>query len=257
MDSLYEHISEIQKSRQKAVLCTIVSTEGSVPRKIGAKMIVLERAKIFGTIGGGTLEKDVIEKAGVIIKNAKPQLISYNLTKDLGMACGGSVNIFIEPLFSRFNLYIFGGGHIGKALAEHLRNMNFNIYLIDDREDIFNEWDVSGTTKLTMKYTKFFKEHKINENTFIVIVTKNHESDKEVLEQCIKSPAAYIGMIGSKRKALEIRKEFVSSGIVNDKEFNKIDIPIGTEIQAEGPEEIAISIAGKLILEKNKTMKLI
>lgn len=252
MENIYDKIVEIRKSRLKAMLCTVVSTKGSVPRKIGAKMIVMEDSKIFGTIGGGALEKDVIEKAVESISSAKSELISYNLTTDLGMACGGSVDIFIEPLFSNNKLLIFGAGHIGKALASLSENLDFDIYVIDERENIFDEWIEGRYTKLNMTISDYFAQYKIDENTFIVIVTKGHESDKEILKRCIKSSAAYIGMIGSKRKAAEIRKEFVSGGIVTDSEFDRIDIPIGLEIKAEGPDEIAISIASKLIFEKNK-----
>jgi xanthine dehydrogenase accessory factor len=257
MDKIFDKITELQKNRQKAVLCTIVSTKGSAPRKINAKMIVTDDLKIFGTIGGGALELSVIEKAGGILKTGAAQLISYNLTKDLAMACGGSVDVYIEPLFSNNKLYIFGAGHIGKALVGHLINMNFEIFVIDDRDNIFDDWSSVGFTPVTSKFSDFIKNCKFDESSYIVIVTKSHESDREVLKHCIKSRYAYIGMIGSKRKAQEIRKEFVTQGIVSEDEFDRVDIPIGMEIKAEGPEEIAISIAGKLILEKNKRMELV
>ncbi len=255
MDNIYDKIIELQKSGQKAVLCTIVATKGSVPRKIGAKMLVRDDSKIIGTIGGGALENDVIQKAMEIIKVSKPELISYNLTKDLGMKCGGSVDIFIEPLSGKYKLYVFGAGHIGKALAKYTENLDFDTYIIDERENIFDDWIGCKCTKLNIQIIDFFSKYTINENTFIVIVTKGHDSDAEVLRQCIKSNAAYIGMIGSKRKALEVRKEFVSSGTVTDTEFDRIDMPIGLDIKAEGPDEIAISIISKLILEKNKLVE--
>ncbi|MCL5990679.1 MAG: XdhC family protein [Bacteroidetes bacterium] len=252
MENIYDKIVEIRKSRQKAVLCTVVSTKGSVPRKIGAKMIVMDDSKIFGTIGGGTLEKNVIEKAIESISSAKTELISYNLTKDLGMACGGSVDIFLEPVFSQYKLFIFGAGHVGKSLAKYSENLEFDTYIIDERENIFNDWHEGRFTKLNLAIDDFSAKYKIDEYTFVVIVTKGHDTDSDVLKRCIVSPAAYIGMIGSKRKALEIRKEFVSGGIVTDSEFDRIDIPIGIDIKAEGPDEIALSIVSKLVLEKNK-----
>ncbi|OGU40421.1 MAG: hypothetical protein A2X61_03870 [Ignavibacteria bacterium GWB2_35_12] len=257
MENIYDKIAEIRKSRRKAVLCTVVSTKGSVPRKIGAKIIVMDDSKIFGTIGGGTLEKNVIEKAVETITSSKAELISYNLTKDLGMACGGSVEIFIEPLFNRYKLLIFGAGHIGKALTKYSENLEFDSYIIDERENIFDDWQEGRYTKLNIPIADYFAQYKIDEFTFIVIVTKGHDTDREVLKGCIKSNAAYIGLIGSKRKALEIRKEFVSNGIVTDAEFDRIDVPIGLEIKAEGPEEIAISITAKLVFEKNKLIETI
>ncbi|MBI5323824.1 MAG: XdhC family protein [Ignavibacteriae bacterium] len=255
MENIYDKIVEIRKSRQKAVICTIVSTIGSVPRKVGAKMLVMDDSKIFGTIGGGALENEVIQKAMEIILSSKPELVSYNLTKDLGMKCGGSVDIFIEPLSSKNKLYIFGAGHIGKALAKYTENLDFDIYIIDEREKIFDDWFEGSFTKLNTSISDFFSQYTIDENTFIVIVTKGHESDSEVLKACIKSNAAYIGMIGSKRKAAELRKDFVSLGIVTDAEFERTDMPVGLDIKADGPDEIAISIVSKIILEKNNLIE--
>ncbi|MDQ1265663.1 MAG: xanthine dehydrogenase accessory factor [Bacteroidota bacterium] len=248
---LYEKIAEIRKNKEKAVLCTVVAARGSVPRKIGAKMLVFENLRIFGTIGGGTLEKTIIESMPEVFKSAAPKLITYNLSKDLGMSCGGSVDIFAEPLFNSYRLYIFGAGHVGKALAKRLTGLNFDISVIDGRQGIFDEWDFGGFYRINIGYDEFLADNRLDERTFVVIVTPNHLYDSEVLRICIKQPRAYLGMMGSKKKVAEIKKQFIENGWADESELSKVDMPIGLEIAAEGPDEIAISIAGKLILVKN------
>ncbi|MGA2295991.1 MAG: xanthine dehydrogenase accessory protein XdhC [FCB group bacterium] len=256
MIDIFEKIIELRKDMTKAVLCTVVSSKGSTPRKAGSKMVVAENENIFGTIGGGVLETKVIEKALEMMNTSLPQIVSYDLTKDLNMACGGSVEVYFESVSKQYKLYIFGAGHIAKALVRLMASLDYNIYVIDDRDNIFNDWDSdlnnSHISKIVSPYKNFLDEHPSDINTFIVIVTYEHSSDKEILRHYIKQDFAYIGMIGSKRKVEETKKLFISDNFATGEELEKVDMPIGLDIKAEGPEEIAISIAAKLILEKNK-----
>ena len=254
-NKIYDKIPELNRDGIKSVLYTIVSDHGSTPRKAGAKMIVTEDQQVFGTIGGGVLEKTLIDRVHEFIKNCKSEVVSYNLSKDLGMVCGGSVEIFIEPLFNKFRLIIFGAGHIGKALVKLSSDLNFDITVIDDRENIFDNWDTEEIKTYITDFREYFclknMEHDSFQDSFIVIATSNHSSDKEILKHCINRPFAYLGLIGSRKKIEEIKKLFISENMATIVELNKIDMPIGLDILAEGPEEIAISIAAKLILEKN------
>jgi len=252
MKNIYENIIDLKKNNLKAVLCTVVDTKGSTPRKSGSKMIVCEDMTIFGTIGGGTLEKTVMEKCDDVFKSATPQLLTFNLTKDLGMVCGGSVDVFVEPLFKLFKLYIFGAGHIGKALTKHLSGLNFEIVVIDERQNIFADFNSDVVKINSCPFDTFIENHSADERTFIVIATTNHTSDLNILKNYINKPYAYLGVIGSKRKAEEIKKALLNEKLLSEDEFKNIDIPMGLDIMAEGPDEIAISIAAKLILEKNK-----
>ena len=256
MNDIYKKIIELKEAGIKAVLCTIVQTKGSTPRKAGSKMIVLEDMRIYGTIGGGILEKTVMERAVEIINSATPELISFDLTKDLGMVCGGSVEVFIEPIFDKYKLYIFGAGHIGKALVRHTIGLNFDIYVIDERKNIFNDWDIGGVSAENISFDSFIDKHRADDATFIVIATTGHVSDKEILKRYIKDSFAYIGVIGSRRKAEEIKNMFINESFATEEEMSRVDIPMGIEIMAEGPDEIAISIAGKLVLEKNRLLGL-
>ncbi|MBM2813455.1 MAG: hypothetical protein HW421_217 [Ignavibacteria bacterium] len=255
MENLYEKIIELRKNNRKSILCTMTSHSGSTPRKTGSKMLVTDTGEIFGTIGGGLLEKNIIEESLKLTSNPEPKLFRYNLTKDLGMTCGGSVEVFCEPLFSNLNLYIFGGGHIGKSLAGLVENLNFNITVIDERTEIFETYGRTSAVHVSKQFEEFIEETNFGETSFIVIVTKGHETDFHVIKSCINKQYAYMGMIGSKRKVEEMRKKLINENIATLEQLNNIDMPIGIDIMAESPDEIAISIAAKLILEKNKLLK--
>ena len=254
MTEFYEKLNELISHNVKCAVCTVVSTSGSAPRKTGAKMIVTSELKIYGTIGGGILEKNIIDRCPEIIRKSQPELIKLNLSKDLGMKCGGSVDVFIEPVSSPFNLYIFGGGHIGRALSELASNLNFTVTLIDDREEIRKEHFANNVDVIIENYDSFIDHLSIDKNTFIAIVTKGHETDLAVLKKCIKSDSTYIGVIGSQKKSIELKKDIISGGYGNEDDFNRIHIPVGLPIMAEGPYEIAVSIASELILVKNKIL---
>lgn len=251
MKSIYNEISKIESSNQKAALCVIYNTKGSTPRKTGAKMLVHEDGSIFGTIGGGPLEKKVIEDALSVIKKNEPATFSHVLGEDHGMCCGGAVEIYIEPIMNRIKLYIFGAGHIGKVLAKFAKELDFNVTLIDERDDIFSpsagvDWS-AGYTIVQKKHDSAFKELTFDENTFTAIVTHSHDLDREIVAYCAKQPYAYLGMIGSKRKVDVNKKAFIAGKILTEDEMKDIDWPIGIDISCQTPEEIAVSILAKII----------
>src|SRR5436305_2008526 len=138
MTGIYTRIAEIENGNQKAALCIIISTKGSTPRKTGAKMIVTTDKRYFGTLGGGSLEMKVIEQALDVIHSQKATVFRHNLVSELGMCCGGTVDIYIEPVVNRKKLYIFGAGHIGKALAGFASVLDFNVFLIDERYEAYD-----------------------------------------------------------------------------------------------------------------------
>jgi xanthine dehydrogenase accessory factor len=255
MEFIYDKIAEILKTDQKTALCTIVSTKGSTPLKAGAKMIVWENGKIFGTIGGGRLEHTTISDAIKVIKNNKAQLFKHDLKSQHQMCCGGSLEIFIEPIMKKKRLYIFGAGHIGKAIVKHALDLDFELFVIDDRENIFQDWTLQGYDKMNVAYSKVLSTLPFDDASYIVIATFDHSTDREVLSYCIKKPYYYLGMIGSKNKIATTKDMFISSGIATKEELDKVDMPIGLDINADTSDEIAISIVAKLIQEKNKITK--
>lgn len=251
MELIYHKILEVLKSGQTTAICTVVATRGSSPLKAGAKMIVWENGKIFGTIGGGSIEQATIEDAIRVIKKRTPELIKHDLKVQHEMCCGGSMEIYIEPLMPAKKLFMFGGGHVGKAVVKHALDLDFEITVIDSREDIFNDWPFPGYKTVIGDYPKVLPTLPYDDSTFIVIATPDHPTDNEVLAFCIRKPHRYLGMIGSKNKVATMRKNLISGGIATEEELDKVDMPIGEEIHAVTADEIAISIVAGLIRAKN------
>ncbi|MFI5148263.1 MAG: XdhC family protein [Bacteroidia bacterium] len=252
MNSLYRKIAEIESSNEKAALCTIIGTQGSSPRKTGAKMLVGIKGRIEGTIGGGSLEKAVIAQAIEVLESNTPVRVKHNLVTDLAMCCGGTVELFIEPVMNKKKLYIFGAGHIGKALAGFAQDLDFNVTLIDERYDAFDDLKNSDAALKQEHHNAAIEQLEFDNQTSVVILTHNHAYDREILALTSRKPHCYIGMIGSERKVLVARKNLVSSGLMNEEEINAIDMPIGIDIEAITPQEIAISILAKLIDVRNR-----
>lgn len=249
--NLFRHIAEIRERNEKSALCIIVKTKGSTPRKVGAKMIVHQDGSINGTIGGGNLEKKVIENALKQIEKNEPELFKHDLLHQHNMCCGGSVEIYIEPLKEMNKLYIFGAGHTGNALAKFAKEINFEIYVIDDRKEYLDDLTIEGINKMNLDYKKVLPSLPFDGNTYIAIMTYEHSHDRDILAHCIKQQYAYLGMIGSKRKVELTKKMFTEGKIATKKELENVDMPMGLNINAEGPEEIALSILAKLIAVKN------
>jgi xanthine dehydrogenase accessory factor len=244
-------IDDVIKSGKKAAICIIVDTKGSSPRKAGSKMLVFEDGTQEGTIGGGSLEMQVIDDAIKIIKESKAQKLSYNLGDDLSMHCGGSAEVYIEPISPEKQLFIFGAGHIGRVLARYAPDFGFAVTLVDHRSGIENEIDLNAIGLDKRAYTEAAMEINFTDQSYIVIVTPKHKYDEEILEICAKKQSAYIGMIGSKTKVAKARKRFREENILTEEELNKVDMPIGIKFNAQAPEEIAISILAKMIDVKN------
>ena len=164
------------------------------------------------------------------------------------------MEIYIEPIMQKKKLFIFGAGHIGKAIATIASKMDFEIFVIDERTKEIDNLNLEGIDKLPVNHNKIIPNLPFDESSFILIVTHDHDIDREILGLCLKKPFSYLGMIGSKRKIEITRKMFISSKTATKKELDKVDMPMGIDIKAQGPYEIAISIIAKLIEVKNKNL---
>jgi len=215
-------------------------------------MLVYAKGGIEGTIGGGALEKAVIAQALEVLNEKEPRTVKHNLVADLAMCCGGTVELFIEPVMNKQQVYIFGAGHIGKSLAKFALELDFRVTLIDARYDAFQGFSLPECTIVQEHHTTAIEQLNFNENSYIVILTHDHAFDREVLALCSKREHAYIGMVGSERKVTIARKNLIASGLLNETELEEIDMPIGIAFAAVTPAEIAISILAKLIDTRNK-----
>jgi len=253
--NIYHQISELIKENKAAVLCVITATTGSSPRKAGSKMIVFADRKISGTIGGGSIEFQAITDALEALKAGLPFKKNYQLEEDLAMHCGGTVEVYFEPIKSSADLYIFGAGHIGRVVARYALDFGFRVTIFDQREEIFKEFDSEPYHCICENFFTAMEKASFTENTFSVIVTPKHEYDERIVMILAKKPFAYLGMIGSKRKVAEVKKNMLENNGFTQQEIDRIDMPIGVKFNAETPEEIAISIIAKLIDIKNSLNK--
>jgi xanthine dehydrogenase accessory factor len=251
MADIYQEIVRIKAEGEEAALVTIVLATGSTPREEGAKMLVRADGSILGTIGGGSLEAQVIEEAVKVIKQGKPNRLHMSLTakeaEEVGMVCGGELEVFIEPILTPSTLYLFGGGHISLPLAKMGKLLGFKIAVIDDRAEFANpDRFPEADAVLAGDFTKSFPKLKIDKSSYIVIITRGHQHDELVLEWAVGTPAKYIGMIGSKTKVKTVFSHLLAKGITNQ-QLDRVHSPIGLEIDAQTPEEIAISILAEIV----------
>jgi len=250
---IYEEVSRLKAEGKEAALVTLIAASGSTPRGEGAKMMVMEDGSIKGTIGGGSVEREVIQAAREVLRKGKPERFKYELKKPdqgVGMICGGDMEVFIEPVLQTPTLFIFGGGHIAHALSQMAAIVGFKIIVIDDRPGFaVGERFPDAEKTLTVPFKDSFNELKIEKGSYIVIVTYGHKNDQIVLEGALKTPARYIGMIGSKTKNKAVYDNLKSLG-VKDEELSSIFAPIGLPIHAHTPEEIAVSILAQMIQVK-------
>ncbi len=254
---LFEEIVRLRKAGQRAALATIVHTNGSIPSYESSRMLVREDGSIAGTVGGGCVEAEVWAAAREVIKNEAPRKMVFNLNNeasyDNGLICGGTLEIFVEPILPQPTLYIFGGGHVSMALAATAHTAGFQVGVIDDRESFANSERFPMAREIYTTYEEAFEKLKPNASSYLVIVTRGHRDDMRVLHWAAGSEARYIGMIGSKRKVLSVYKALEAEGVPAEK-FANVHAPVGLDIGALTPEEIAISITAELIaIRRNAT----
>ncbi|HBZ00956.1 MAG TPA: hypothetical protein DEO84_06505 [candidate division Zixibacteria bacterium] len=252
---IFREIAEHLDSGRPFVLATLIKTAGSVPRDVGAKMIVFPDGTISGTIGGGNFEKMVIDDSLALFGSESSFILKNYLLEEsgpdaTGMFCGGKAEVFLERFSRPDTLYIFGGGHIGRDLAKIALGLSFRIVVTDDRAEILAQYQKPVETILTdAEFNLNFPE--VDKNSYVVIVTHGHRCDREVLAMVINRDCAYIGMIGSRTKISKTFAILEESGVEKAK-LEKVHSPIGLDIGAEGPYEIAVAIAAEIIAAKRK-----
>jgi len=248
---LKEVLKRIDKGETIA-LVTVVEAKGSTPREVGAKMLVNKDGLIAGTIGGGITEARIIKEARQALKDGKGRLLTYHLTReevalDEGAICGGDMKIFIDILQPKEEVLIFGAGHIAMSLSKLAKIVGFRVTVIDERKEFANQERFPEADQIiTEKMSKALNYAKITSSNYAVIVSKGHLQDEEILASVIRSSAAYIGMIGSRKKNTTVFQRLVERGISKE-ELNKVHAPIGIDIKAQTPEEIAVSIIAEII----------
>jgi xanthine dehydrogenase accessory factor len=247
---LFEEIVKMRRAGRRGALATIVHTNGSIPSYESSRMLVCEDGSIEGTIGGGCVEADVWAAAKEVMQKEAPRKMIFNLNNeasyDNGLICGGTLEVFVEPILPQPVVVLFGGGHISTALAKAASAAGFGVSVVDDRETFANAERFPMAQEIFTSYEDAYEKIQPNASTYLVIVTRGHRDDMRVLAWAVRTDARYVGMIGSKRKVLSVYKALEAEGY-GPEEFDRVYAPMGLEIGALSPEEIAISIVAELI----------
>jgi len=248
---VYEQLVELRRAGQKAALATIVEKQGSIPSFQSAKMLIREDGQMVGTIGGGCTEAEVWQAAREVIETEKPRMLSFNLGQDAaydqGLICGGQLEVYVEPVLPIPSAFIFGAGHISKSLSKVATLAGFRTVVVDNREQYANAERFPEAAEVHAdEYEDVFPKLEVNGASHLIIVTRGHKDDLRVLRWAATTDARYIGMIGSKRKTIEVCKVLAKEGIPVEK-LARIHAPMGFDVGAITPEEIAVAVVAEMI----------
>jgi len=253
--SIYQALGELEQNNESAALCTVVKSEGSTPRHVGSKMLVYPDGNFIGTIGGGDLEHRVLDEAWMAIADGQARHLHYNMSDpsrgDPGV-CGGTVEVFVEPILPAPMVIVVGAGHVGKAVAHLAKWLGFRVAVSDDRQEFCTPEVVPEADAYYPVPMEKLTEHvKVTRQTYLALTTRGSNVDAAGLGPLLETEAGYIGVIGSKRRWLETVKALKQKGVPADK-IARVHSPIGLELQAETPEEIAVSILAEILMIRNK-----
>jgi len=253
---LFEEIVRLRRLGQKCAVATIVQVNGSIPSYESAKLLVREDGSMMGTVGGGCVEAEVWNAAREVIESEQPRHLSFSLSTDVvydnGLICGGQLNVFVEPVIPQPRAYIFGAGHVSKSISKVATLAGFATVVIDDRDTFANADRFPEAAEIhAEEYEAVFPKLDVRDTSYVIIVTRGHRDDMRVLKWALGTPARYLAMIGSKRKTLSIMKELEKEGIPREA-FDRLHAPMGLEIGAVTPEEIAISVVAEMIAVRRK-----
>jgi len=254
---VYEELVELRRSGEKCAVATIVEVAGSIPSFQSAKMLIRQDGTMVGTIGGGCTEAEVWQAARDVIDTEKPRMLQFNLGQeaayDNGLICGGQLNVYVEPVLPVPKALIFGAGHISKSLSKVATLAGFATTVIDNRDSYANrERFPEASEVIAAEYEEVFPALSCNDATYAIIATRGHKDDMRVLRWAAEQPLRYIGMIGSKRKTLEVAKQLHKEGVALDK-LSRVHAPMGLDIGAVTPEEIAVAVVAEMIRRRRNS----
>lgn len=248
---VYDELFRLRRLGQKCALATIVQVNGSIPSYESAKLLVREDGSMVGTIGGGCVEAEVWNAAREVMETERPKHLNFSLGQDAaddsGLICGGQLSVFVEPVVPLPRVFIFGAGHISKSLSKVAAMAGFDTVIVDNRAQFASRERFPEASEVyAEEYDEISPKLPIRDTSYVVIVTRGHRDDMRVLRHAVNTPARYIAMIGSKRKVLGVVKELENDGIPHAA-FERIFAPMGFDIGAITPEEIAIAVVAEMI----------
>ena len=247
-----EALSDALASGDTVALVTIVATHGSTPQRTGAKMVVYPDGRIVGTIGGGCYENDAATKAREALRGGgRPRLVHYELSDDFaeetGLICGGRMDVFIEPIEPPPHLYILGAGHVGWQLGRLAPSVGFRVHVVDDRQKFANHERFPDAEEIVVdSIPDWLERAAIPESAYVVVLTRGHRQDYDALRLLAGRAFRYVGLIGSRAKVARLTDRLVSEGAAQEW-LRALRAPVGLDIGAVTPEEIAVSILAELV----------
>lgn len=249
--SIFEELVAARREGKSCVLATVAATRGSVPRQIGSKMIVYPDGTIFGTIGGGKFESLLVTDCLAALNTGRAVLKDYILREghpdSFGAICGGEVTIFIEPQRTAEAIYLFGAGHCAGAIARTARACGLRVTVIEDRTDLVEAFEPADCKIADIPAAEFISKRDWQQGDAIILVNRGYQLDRDALEAALaKTGFGYLGMMGSRRKVLRVYDELKQRGI-DPAAFERVRAPIGLDIGADSPEEIAISVLAEIL----------
>jgi len=245
---LYEEMVRLSHRGEPFTLATVVANSGSSPRKAGAKMLVRSDGSFMGSVGGGRVEQESVQAAKDALKDGTPRTLDFVLTEEHGFACGGCMTVFLEPQGRRPLLVMFGAGHVGRAVAALANGCGFRVVVVDDRPDCAVTELLPGADEIICATVSdsFGQLQLLDKESFAVIATPGHYSDFDAVRGCLATEAGFIGLLGSRRKREALLKTLEDEGF-DPAQRARVVTPVGLDIGAQTPEEIAVSIVGQLI----------
>ena len=244
---IYEEMARLTRQGEPFCLATVIDHGGSSPRKTGAKMLIRSDGTTLGTVGGGRVEKDTMSTARQTLDDGEPRTLEFELNEENGFACGGRMSIFVECSGRRPLLVIFGAGHVGRTVTKLAHDCGFRVIVVDERPECAAHDLLSGADRVVCAGVKdAFRELSLDRESFVVIATPGHVSDFDAVRGCLGTDAGFIGLLGSRRKRETLLTTLEQEGY-DSVQRGRIVTPVGVEIGAETPEEIAVSIVGQLI----------
>ena len=244
---LYEEIVRLTRQGEQFALATVVANDGSSPRKAGAKMLVRGDGSSLGSVGGGRVEQETIEAARVALADNEVYTLEFVLTEEYGYACGGSMSVFVEPQGRRPLLVMFGAGHVGRAVTALAHGCGFRVVVVDERPDCAVADQLPCADGIVCApVADAFGRLKLDSGSLVVIATPGHLHDFAAVRGCLATGAGFIGLLGSRRKRETLLKTLEEEGF-DASQRARVVTPVGLEIGAQTPEEIAVSIVGQLI----------
>jgi len=253
-EDVFEAVAEALQRGEPAALVTIIRAQGSTPQRVGAKMLVFPDGRTVGTIGGGCYENEAFWKARTAIETRQPVIAKYELADDIaeesGLICGGQMEVYIDPLEPAPELYLVGAGHVSYHLARAAHEVGFKLHIVDDREKFANAERFPDANEIVVDaIPEWLTRARLPAHAFAVILTRGHRHDLDALRALAPKPIRYLGLIGSRAKVVRLTEALEEEGIPPE-QLRRVHSPVGLDIGAVTPQEIAISILAEMIAVK-------